>query len=181
MLDNGTYLLFGRKARSAQLSDKANGKRTTKRVLGTLVEDSKAVDNLNTPELEILVAAKKVLASGYALHVAVEDPTHALTWLGRVTLREAVDFFLSHHRADLPRLMPDENASKTQERLQAKGVLEIEVPCLTEATRNKLQMSNLTVGKGCTSPKAHLLDWSRCKTFDAEMDAQFEIFDSLGV
>src|ERR1700677_4040133 len=31
--------------------------------------------------------------------------------------------------------------SKTRERLQAKGTLEIEVPCLTEETRNKLQLS----------------------------------------
>jgi len=55
--------------------------------------------------------------------------------------------------------------SKTRERLQAKGVLEIEVPCLTEVTRNKLQMSNLTVSKGCTSPELHLLDRSRCQPF----------------
>jgi hypothetical protein len=69
-------------------------------VLGTLAEDSEAVDNLNTPELESLVAAKKVLASGYALHVAVEEHAQALTRLGKVTLREAVDFFLSHSRHD---------------------------------------------------------------------------------
>jgi hypothetical protein len=49
------------------------------------------------------------------------------------------------------------DGSKTRERLQAKGVLEIEVPCLTEVTRNKLQMSNLTVSKGCTSAEVHLL------------------------
>jgi hypothetical protein len=66
------------------------------------------------------------------------------------------------------------DGSKTRERLQAKGVLEIEVPCLTEVTRNKLQMSNLTVSKGCTSPEVHLLDRSRCQTFHAEMAAQFE-------
>ena len=57
---------------------------------------------------------------------------------------------------------------------EAKGTLEIEVPCLTEVTRNKLQMSNLTVSKGCTSPEVHLLDRSRCQTFHGEMAAQFE-------
>ena len=66
------------------------------------------------------------------------------------------------------------DGSKTRERLQAKGTLEIEVPCLTEVTRNKLQMSNLTVSKGCMSPEIHLLDRSRCQTFHGEMDAQFD-------
>ncbi|MCE0498506.1 MAG: hypothetical protein LV481_11230 [Methylacidiphilales bacterium] len=66
------------------------------------------------------------------------------------------------------------DGSKTRERLQAKGTLEIEVPCLTEVTRNKLQMSNLTVSKGRTSPQVHLLDRSRCQTFHEAMMAQFD-------
>ena len=37
------------------------------------------------------------------------------------------------------------DGSKTRERLQAKGTLEIEVSCLTEVTRDQLQMSNLSV------------------------------------
>jgi hypothetical protein len=64
--------------------------------------------------------------------------------------------------------------SKTRERLQSKGTLEIEVPCMTEATRNKLQMSNLTVRKGCASTNLHLLDRSRCQTFHQAMISQFE-------
>ena len=64
--------------------------------------------------------------------------------------------------------------SKTRERLQSKGALEIEVPCMTEATRNKLQMSNLTVRKGCSSSSLHLLDRSRCQTFHQAMTSQFE-------
>lgn len=64
--------------------------------------------------------------------------------------------------------------SKTRERLQSKGALEIEVPCMTEATRNKLQMSNLTVRKGCSSTSLHLLDRSRCQTFHQTMISQFE-------
>ena len=66
------YYAGGRRVQR-NFSDKAKAKRTAKRALGTLAEDSEAVDNLNTPELESLVAAKKVLASGYALHVAVRS------------------------------------------------------------------------------------------------------------
>jgi len=66
------------------------------------------------------------------------------------------------------------DGSKTRERLQTMKTLEIEVPCLTEVTRNKLQLSNLTVSKGRTSPKVHLLDRSRCQTFHEGMAAQFD-------
>ena len=55
-----------------------------------LVGAEALVDNLATPELESLVAAKKVLISGYALHVAVEEHAQAVKRLGKVTLREAV-------------------------------------------------------------------------------------------
>jgi hypothetical protein len=64
--------------------------------------------------------------------------------------------------------------SKTRERFKAMGTLELEVPCLTEVTRNKLQLDNLTVGKGRNAPKVHLLDRSRCQTFHAGMAAQFD-------
>jgi hypothetical protein len=63
--------------------------------------------------------------------------------------------------------------SQTRQRLQTLGAIEIEVPCLTEVTRNKLQMNNLTVSKGRTSPKVHLLDRSRCHRFHESMVAQF--------
>ena len=115
------YYAGGRRVQR-NFSDKAKAKRTAKRVLGTLAEDSEAVDNLNTPELESLVAAKTVLASGYALHVAVEEHAQALTRLGKVTLREAVDFFLSHHRADVPRLMLDETATQFAASRQQSGL-----------------------------------------------------------
>jgi integrase len=50
------------------------------------------------------VAARKVLAPSYALHVAVEEHAQAVAKLGKATLREAVEFFLRHNRADVPRL-----------------------------------------------------------------------------
>ncbi len=64
--------------------------------------------------------------------------------------------------------------SQTRKKLQALGAIEIEVPCLTEVTRNKLQFSNLTVNKGRTSSKVHLLDRSRCQRFHEEMIQQFD-------
>jgi integrase len=86
-------------------ADKAQAKRVANNMLGGMAEDLALVDNLATPELESLVAAKKVLISGYALHVAVEEHAQTVKRLGKATLREAVDYFLSHHRADVPRLM----------------------------------------------------------------------------
>ena len=94
----------GGKRVQKNFADKAEAKRVARAVLGALAEDAVAVDALATPELESLVAARKVLAPDYALHVAVEEHAQALAKLGKSTLREAVEFFLRHHRADLPRL-----------------------------------------------------------------------------
>src|SRR5476651_614390 len=85
-------------------SDKAEAKRVAKQILGGLTNDAQAVEAMATPELESLVAARKVLVGGYALHVAVEEHAQAVTKLGKATLREAVEFFLRHHRTDVPRL-----------------------------------------------------------------------------
>jgi integrase len=84
--------------------DKAKAKRVANRILSELTHDAETVDALATPELESLVAARKVLVSGYALHEAVEEHAQAVGRLGNATLREAVDFFLRHNRADVPRL-----------------------------------------------------------------------------
>ena len=64
--------------------------------------------------------------------------------------------------------------SQTRKRLQTLSTIEIEVPCLTEVTRNKLQLNNLTVGRGRTSDKMHLLDRSRCRRFYESMTGQFD-------
>ena len=84
--------------------DKSEAKRVAKQILGGLTQDAAALDALATPELESLIAARKVLASGYALHVAVEEHSQAVVKLGKTSLREAVEFFLRHNRADVPRL-----------------------------------------------------------------------------
>ncbi len=69
--------------------------------------------------------------------------------------------------------------SQTRKRLQALGAIEIEVPCLSEVTRSKLQLNNLTVGKGRTASKLHLLDRSRCLRFYGKIEAELEKARSL--
>ena len=64
--------------------------------------------------------------------------------------------------------------SKARKRLAALQAVEIEVPCLTEVTRNRLQAKNLTVGRGRNSEKLHLLDRSRCLRFHEQMCGEFE-------
>jgi len=51
--------------------------------------------------------------------------------------------------------------------------VEIDVPCLTEVTRNRLQEANLTVGRGREAEQLHLLDRSRCVRFHQKMAAEF--------
>jgi hypothetical protein len=69
--------------------------------------------------------------------------------------------------------------SKTRQRLAALQAVEIEVPCLAEVTRNKLQLANLTVGRGRTAVELHLLDRSRCVRFHERMAAEFAKAGSL--
>src|ERR1700691_1438017 len=65
-------------------------------VLRQLTDGTEAARAFRTPELESLAAARQLLASGYVLHVAVEEHAQAVGRLGKTTLREAVEFFLRH-------------------------------------------------------------------------------------
>ena len=103
-------------------ADKSEAKRVAKQILGELTNDAKAVEAMATPELESLVAARRVLAPNYALHVAVEEHAQAVTKLGQATLREAVEFFLRHHRADVPRLTLVEIAEQFAASRQQSGL-----------------------------------------------------------
>jgi integrase len=85
-------------------ADKAEAKRVAKQILGGLTNDAVSVEAMATPELESLVAARRVLAPNYALHVAVEEHAQAVGKLGKASLREAVEFFLRHHRTNVPRV-----------------------------------------------------------------------------
>jgi integrase len=97
------YYAGGRRIQK-NFADKSERNRVARQVLGDLSNDAVAIEAMATPELESLIAARRVLASGYALHVAVEEHAQAVRKLGKTTLHEAVEFFLRHNRADVARL-----------------------------------------------------------------------------
>jgi integrase len=102
--------------------DKSEAKRVANQILSGLTNDAKAVEAMATPELESLVAARRVLAPAYALHVAVEEHAQAVAKLGKATLREAVEFFLRHNRADVPRLTLAEIAEQFAKSREQSGL-----------------------------------------------------------
>jgi hypothetical protein len=102
-------------------ADKSEAKRVANQILSGLTNDAKAVEAMATPELESLVAARRVLAPAYALHVAVEEHAQAVTKLGRTSLREAVEFFLRHNRADVPRLRWRKSRSNSQSPVSSRA------------------------------------------------------------
>lgn len=63
--------------------------------------------------------------------------------------------------------------SNARKRLLEYGAGEVDVPCLAEVTKNRLQQSNLTVGRGRTADALHLLDRSRCVRFHERMRDEF--------
>ncbi len=63
--------------------------------------------------------------------------------------------------------------SNSRKRLQELGAIEVDVPCLAEVTRNRLQQANLTIGRGRTSDALPLLDRSRCIRFHERMVGEF--------
>jgi hypothetical protein len=96
------YYTAGRRVQK-NFADKSEAKRVAKQILGDLSNDADAIEAMATPELESLLAARRVLAPGFALHLAVEEHAQAVSKLGKAaTLREAVEFFLRHKR-DVPK------------------------------------------------------------------------------
>src|ERR1700729_3292033 len=71
------YYAGGRRVQK-NFNDKSEAKRVARAILGGLAQDAVIIDNLATPELESLVAARKVLAPSYPLHVAVEENAQAV-------------------------------------------------------------------------------------------------------
>lgn len=63
--------------------------------------------------------------------------------------------------------------SNSRKMLADYGAIEIDVPCLADVTRQKLQLVNLTVGRGQSSDDLFLLDRSRCVRFHNQMEAEF--------
>src|SRR6202142_2398682 len=105
------YYEAGRR-RLRKFSVKSEAETVAWQILGQLTNGTEAARAFRTPELESLAAARQVLASGYALHVAVEEHAQAVGRLGNATLREAVEFFQRHNRADVPRLTLTEIAEQ---------------------------------------------------------------------
>jgi hypothetical protein len=102
--------------------DKSEAKRAANQILRGLTLDTQAVDSLVTPDLESLVAVRKVLAPDCALHVAVEEHAQAVVKLGKTSRQEAVEFFLRHNRADVPRLTLQETAEPFAKSRQQSGL-----------------------------------------------------------
>ncbi len=69
--------------------------------------------------------------------------------------------------------LPLFDRSNSRRRLQELGAVEIDVPCLFEVTRNRLQQANLTVGRGRTAEELHVLDRSRCVRYHDRMAVEF--------
>lgn len=65
--------------------------------------------------------------------------------------------------------LPTFSQSNARRHLADLGAIEIDVPCLPEVTRNRLQAANLTIGRGRQSNALHLLDRSRCVRFHERM------------
>jgi integrase len=89
------------------------------------------------------------------LHVAVEEHAQALTRLGKVTLREAVDFFLSHHRADVPRLMLTETAEQFAASRQQSG---LSVHYVSQCRKTLTDLAKAFPGKALTDLRTSDLD-----------------------
>jgi integrase len=115
------YYAAGRRVQK-NFADKAEAKRVAKQILGGLTNDAEAVEAMATPELESLIAARRVLAPSYALHVAVEEHAQAVSKLGKASLREAVEFFLRHNRTDVPRLTLAEIAEQFAKSREQSGL-----------------------------------------------------------
>ncbi|MFA5262962.1 MAG: division plane positioning ATPase MipZ [Opitutaceae bacterium] len=63
--------------------------------------------------------------------------------------------------------------SRSRQKLAELGAVEVEIPCLAEVTRNRLQLANLTVGRGRTAQQLHVLDRSRCARYHALLAEEF--------
>lgn len=63
--------------------------------------------------------------------------------------------------------------SNSRRRLLELGAVEIDVPGLSEITRNRLQLADLTVSRGRSAEVLHILDRSRCARYHAHMAAEF--------
>ena len=85
---------------------------------------------------------------------------------------DQVGWLIARNRRDGAQL-PLFDESRSRERLLNIGAIEVDVPALAEVTRNRLQMANLTVGRGRNACELHLLDRSRCIRYHETIAAEF--------
>ena len=89
------------------------------------------------------------------------------TWVGRVR------WLVARNLRDGGSLSLWAGSNSRKRLLESQHAVEIDVPCLTEVTRNRLQEANLTVGRGRTAEQLHILDRSRCIRFHGRMAEEF--------
>jgi len=85
---------------------------------------------------------------------------------------EEVRWLVARNLRDNPTL-PLFAQSNSRKRLLELGAIEVDVPCLSEVTRNRLQQANLTVGRGRDSQQLQVLDRSRCVRYHERMATEF--------
>jgi len=83
-----------------------------------------------------------------------------------------VRWLIARNRRDGAQLIGFDQSNCRRQLLEL-GAIEIDVPFLADVTRNRLQDTNLTVGRGRTSERLHLLDRSRCVRYHAHMAEEF--------
>lgn len=125
-------------------------------------EESRIVEM--QPELDLLVVFVLVAVDDKDANSQIADLLD--TWGNRVRWLVARNL----RDGDNLHLYMRSNSRKT---LAGYGAVEIDVPCLAEITRNRLQLANLTVGRGRSSDDLFLLDRSRCVRFHDRMAAEF--------
>lgn len=85
---------------------------------------------------------------------------------------DQVGWLIARNRRDGAQL-PLFDESRSRERLLNIGAIEVDIPALAEVTRNRLQLANLTVGRGRNASELHLLDRSRCIRYHETIAAEF--------
>lgn len=114
---------------------------------------------------------------GFALifvAVAVDDKD-AISQIADLLDRHgsAVRWLVARNLREGPTL-PLFDASTTRKRLREAGAIEIEIPCLAELTRNRLQLANLTVAAGQAAQGLPILDRSRCIRYTQTVRQQLD-------
>ena len=121
-----------------------------------------------------LVALQAEARIALVFVIVVVDDKDAISQVANLVdaYGDCVRWLVARNLREGPKLNLFEQGS-TRQKLLAHGAVEIDVPCLAEVTRNRLQLANLTVAAGRTAEQLHLLDRSRCVRFHEKMAAEF--------